>query len=469
MPGKSRAAPPRQANFWRVRRSRIQVRMSKPVSKSRRAFRLASMTASVAGRQAATRLKSAFQTAESAAKSKADTYKENGKRIAETLGDLKGAAMKIGQMASVANDLLPKEITNSLTKLQKEAPPMAYEVIAEQIEKELGCAPELLFSKFDETPFAAASIGQVHRAVTDDGREVVVKVQYPGVDASVDSDLGHLKLALRASGMVQMDRKAYHILFEEIRERLHEELDYCNEADNVRMFNQFNAKRPHIVVPDVVGERSSQRVLTLTYEPGDHLTDLDSLNYSQEARDQIGRNLWSTMLDQLFDLRAIHADPNPGNFAFRPDGTLVIYDYGCVKKLTPQFTEVYADMLWSGWVEDYDAVHTGLDQLGVLRKGGPHPGNAYYKRWRDLLYNAYDQDEFDYGKTTLHDDFLKMIPGVMKRMPSWSMPTDLIFIDRAIAGHYANLRLIRSRGPFLEMVEDALRVASPRAVREVEA
>jgi predicted unusual protein kinase regulating ubiquinone biosynthesis (AarF/ABC1/UbiB family) len=121
----------------------------------------------------------------------------SGERIAETLGELKGAAMKIGQMASIGSDILPKELSDALTKLQKEAPPMPYEVIAEQIERELGSPPELLFNAFDETPFASASIGQVHRATTDDGRDVVVKVQYPGVRSSIDSDIANVAALLR--------------------------------------------------------------------------------------------------------------------------------------------------------------------------------------------------------------------------------------------------------------------------------
>jgi predicted unusual protein kinase regulating ubiquinone biosynthesis (AarF/ABC1/UbiB family) len=436
----------------------------KPMGKGRRIVRLASLTASLAGRYAGTRVKSAFQSAEEAARSRATSYKQSGERIAETLGDLKGAAMKVGQMASVAGDILPRELSSALTKLQKGAPPVPYEVIADQIEAELGCAPELLFEHFDREPFAAASIGQVHRARVDDGREVVVKVQYPGVDSSVDSDLAHLKLALRASGLVQMDRASYNALFKEIRARLYEELDYCNEADNVRLFRKFHQDHPFVVVPDVVGERSSQRILTLTFEDGDHVNDLETRGYSQQARNQIGWNMWLMFLAQLFDLQAIHADPNPANFAFRPDGTIVMYDFGCVKKLAPEILNAYADTAYAGIEEDYDAVHDALDRLGVLRPGGPKIKHEYYKRWRDLFYLPYaEAEEFDYGAATIHDDVVKMIPGVMKRMPSFKMPVELVFIDRVIAGHYANLRVVGSRGPFLDLVTAAVEKHSPLA------
>ena len=437
---------------------------SKPPGRGARFVRLAGMTASVAGRHAAVKLRTAFQNAEEAARTRAGAYRKSGERIAETLGALKGAAMKIGQMASVAGDVLPRDLARALTTLQRDAPPMPYRVIAEQVEAELGSPPELLFQRFDPAPFAAASIGQVHRARTDDGREVVVKVQYPGVDRSVDSDLAQLRLALRASGLVHMDRRSYAALFEEIRARLHEELDYCNEADNVRTFREFHRDHPFLVIPDVVGERSSQRVLTLTYEEGDDIHDLDALGYSQEARDRIGMNLWRAMLEQIFVLKAIHADPNPANFAFRPDGTIVVYDFGCVKRIPDKVLEAYADTAYAGIVEDYAAVHEGLGRLGVLRPGGPFVGYEYYKRWRDLFYVPFSAPGgFDYGSATIHEDVVRMVPGVVRRVASFAMPVDVVFIDRMIAGHYANLRTVRSRGEFYPLLLSYLRRASPYA------
>ncbi len=430
----------------------------RPASKGRRFFRLAGMTASVASSYAATRLKSVFQSAEDAAASKLESYERSGELIAKTLGELKGAVMKVGQMASIASDILPREIAEPLRALQREAPPMDYEVIAEQIERELGSPPELLFREFSREPFAAASIGQVHRATTDDGRDVVVKVQYPGVDEAVDSDLAHLKLVLRASGLVRINKRALDALFSEVRTRLHEELDYCNEADNVRLFRDYHRERhPFLVIPEVVGERSSARVLTLTYEPGDPIDSLDA-RYDQATRDALGDNLFTMMAAQLFDLQAIHADPNPGNFAFRPDGSVVLYDYGCVKHVDDRILAAYRAAIRAGIDEDYRALERNLIELGVRDPEGPPVELEYYKPWRDLFVQPFVHDElFDYAAATLHDEVLKLVPGALKRMASFQPPVELVFIDRMIGGHYGNLRKLGARGRHWPLVEPYVR------------
>ncbi|PRP90316.1 putative protein kinase UbiB [Enhygromyxa salina] len=416
------------------------------------------MTASVAGNLAKTKVKALFQSDEDAAAARSEANRESGNLIAQTLGELKGAVMKVGQMASIAHDVLPKELSDALGKLQREAPPMDFEVIAEQIERELGSPPEVLFSKFDPEPFAAASIGQVHRATTDDGREVVVKVQYPGVDGAVDSDLAQLKIALRASGIVNIGREALNASFKEVRERLHEELDYTNEAANVRLFREFHVGRhDFMVLPEVVGERSSQRVLTLTYEPGDSLTELDDKGYTQAERDTLGRNLFHMMCSQVFEFGIIHADPNPGNFAFRRDGTIVLYDFGCAKRLELDIIVAYKDLIEQGIAEDWDAVDDALMRLEVRRPSGPRPDDSFYKGWRDTFADPFlDVAIFDYGRSTVHDEVVKLVPGSIKRMASFQPATELIFLDRTVVGHYGNMRILRSRVPSYTLLKGYL-------------
>jgi predicted unusual protein kinase regulating ubiquinone biosynthesis (AarF/ABC1/UbiB family) len=420
----------------------------RPVTRGRRLMRLAGMTARVAGGYAKARIKSVFQSDEEAERERADVNARTGELIAKTLGELKGAVMKVGQMASIARDVLPREIADALATLQREAPPMPYDVIAEQIERELGRPPEALFERFDRTPFAAASIGQVHRAQTDDGREVVVKVQYPGVDEAVDSDLAHLRLALKASGLVKIKKQALDALFEELRTRLHEELDYCNEADNVRFFHDYYEGNDKVVVPEVIGERSSQRVLTLSFEPGDHVDE--TTEYPAELRNELATTLFRTVCDQVFSLEVIHADPNPANFAFREDGRLVFYDFGCIKRLQPEIVEAYRHTIRSGLAEDYDGVETGLRRLGARNVDGPEVPASYYKMWRDIFARPFVGDvEFDYGSSTLHHDALQHVPGFLaKYLGSFQPPAELVFLDRVVVGHYGTMRRLKARAQF---------------------
>ena len=425
----------------------------RPATKGKRLMRLASMTARVATGYTASRVKAVFQSKEAAERDRARAHEQAGELIAQTLGELKGAVMKVGQMASIAGDLLPKELAEALGGLQREAPPMDFEVIAEQIERELGAAPASLFERFDETPFASASIGQVHRARTDDGREVVVKVQYPGVDEAVDSDLAHLKIALRASGLVKVKRKVLDDVFGELRARLHEELDYCNEADNVRLFADYYAEHPKVVVPRVVGERSSQRVLTLTYEPGHHISELQA--FPQALRNEIGGVLFGVLADQIFNLKILHADPNPGNLAFREDGSLVLYDFGCVKRLDPGIIQAYRDTIRAGFAEDYAGIEEGLRKLGARNLEGPEVPLDYYKPWRDIFMRPLLGDEpYDYGSSRLQQDAIKLVPGFLtKYLGSFQPPVELVFLDRVVVGTYGNLCKLGARGQYRPLLE----------------
>jgi predicted unusual protein kinase regulating ubiquinone biosynthesis (AarF/ABC1/UbiB family) len=428
----------------------------RPATKGKRLMRLASMTARVATGYTTSRVKAVFQSKEAAERDRVRTHEQAGELIAQTLGELKGAVMKVGQMASIAGDLLPKELSEALGALQREAPPMDFEVIAEQIERELGAPPPSLFQRFDVEPFASASIGQVHRARTDDGREVVVKVQYPGVDAAVDSDLAHLKLALRASGLVKVPRKVLDAVFGELRARLHEELDYCNEADNVRLFGDYYRDHPKVVVPQVVGERSSQRVLTLTYEPGHHISELEE--FPQEVRNEIGAALFRLLADQIFNLKILHADPNPGNFAFRPDGSVVLYDFGCVKRLDPGIIQAYRDTIRAGFAEDYAGVEDGLVRLGARNLEGPQVPLDYYKPWRDIFMRPLLGDEpYDFASSKLQQEAIKLVPGFLtKYLRSFQPPVELVFLDRVVLGHYGNLRKLGARGHFRPLLEPHL-------------
>ena len=430
----------------------------RPASRRQRFFKLSKMSASVAVNSARGQLKGLFQDAEGKAAQRARTDARSGELIAQTLGELKGAAMKVGQLASVARDILPPELMSSLSSLQRDAPPVPYSVIEQQIEAELGRPPGLLFDHFDPEPFAAASIGQVHRARTDDGREVVVKVQYPGVDGSVDSDLAHLKLALRASGLIASRKEALDAFFAELRDRLREETDYTNEAQNVRWFRALHADDPHLVIPEVVGERSSGRILTLTYEPGDHISEMDAAGYDQATRDLLGERLAHMIFKQIFTLHAVHADPNPANFAFRKTGEVVVYDFGCVKAFPPQVAADYRDTMLAFRDANHPATQRGLERLGLQRPGANLADQAdlYAEVRASFAPFLFEDQVFDFNRGDNHQLFTKVLLKGLKRPRQFQPSAAILFTDRAQTGMYTNLMNLRSRFNMHRIYRDEL-------------
>ncbi len=435
--------------------SKVREQTKAPASRTKRFLKLAGMTASVAGSYAANKVRRQFSEAADHQAQQSQAYSKMADQIVDTLGELKGAVMKVGQIASQTQDFLPKEFSDALQKLQKEAPPMAFSVIRQQIENELGAGPDELFADFDPEPYAAASIGQVHRAKTFEGQDVIVKVQYPGVDKSVNSDLKQLKLTLKLGGLLKLPKDSVDQLFNEIRERLNEELDYENEARNIKDFVDFHQGDSGLIIPTVVASLSSRRVLTMECVEGDHINDITEDRYSQETINLIGQRLFRTMADQLFKFQAIHGDPHAGNFAFRPDGTVIMYDFGCVKRLKPEIIDAYKKALVAGLHEDYDALDRYLIDLGVRVEGKPSVEEDYYAMWRDIFIIPFaDRDQYyDFTHANLHKKVASKASTVFKYMESFRPPVESIFIDRMIAGHYWMMKRLGVQAAFRAELE----------------
>ncbi|MCK0104693.1 AarF/ABC1/UbiB kinase family protein [Marinobacter sp. S0848L] len=429
----------------------------KPVtSRSGRFLKLAGMTASVASEYAGQKARGLFRTVDDEG-AKSESYTRMAGQIADTLGEMKGAVMKVGQIASQTQDFLPKEFSDALEKLQKEAPPMPFEVILKQVESELGKPVSELFEYLQESPYASASIGQVHRARMHDGTDVIVKVQYPGVDESCDSDLKQLRMALKLGGLLKMPKKSVDLLFGEIRERLKEELDYENEAQNLKIFGEFHKDQPWVIIPRVIDSHSTRRVLTLELVEGDHISKVTPDRYSQETLNLIGHRIFSIMADQLFRFQCIHGDPHAGNFAYRPDGTIVMYDFGCVKKLKPEIVEAYRNALISALEEDYSSLDQHLIDLGARVGSQPAIDEAYYAMWRDILIVPFVGDEpYDFAEADIHMQVAAKTSTVFKYLDSFKPPVESIFIDRMIAGHYWMLKRLGVQAAFKSELEKYL-------------
>ncbi len=287
-------------------------------------------------------------------------------QVAETLGHMKGALMKLGQMASYLDDGMPEPVRAALASLQQDAPPMAPELCAEVVRTELGTDPARAFAQWDPVPIAAASIGQVHRAVTHSGLRVAVKVQYPGVDDAIRADLTNSDLVFRVLGTMfpGLDPAP---LVQELRERLTEELDYGIEAENQRFFASAYREHPFISVPNVIDELSTARVLTTELAEGARFAEVET--WSQSERDLAGECIYRFVFASIYGLHAFNGDPHPGNYLFRPGGQVTFLDFGLVKRYQPGEVALFESLIRTLVVEhDVPAFRRMMEEHHVLRR-----------------------------------------------------------------------------------------------------
>jgi predicted unusual protein kinase regulating ubiquinone biosynthesis (AarF/ABC1/UbiB family) len=285
--------------------------------------------------------------------------------VASALGNMKGALMKIGQMASYLDDGLPEPVRVALASLQQDAPPMTPELCAQVVRAELGADPDRMFAQWDPSPIAAASIGQVHRAVAHDGRLLAVKVQYPGVDEAIRADLVNTDLLFRILGTMfpGLDPAP---LVAELRERLTEELDYGTEAANQRFFADAYRDHPFIHVPAVVDKCSTARVLTTELAVGARFAEVEG--WSQGERDRAAEAIYRFVFRSIYQLHAFNGDPHPGNYLFRPGGQVTFLDFGLVKRYTADEVALFESFIRNFVVDgDVPAFRRLMEAHDVLR------------------------------------------------------------------------------------------------------
>lgn len=416
----------------------------------RRFLKLAGMTASIAGKAVTNSIKSINSTQEQKEIARTELFEKIGAQIADTLGEMKGAAMKIGQVASQYQDLFPPEIANALKKLQRQAPAVSFSVIRGQVERELGKPLDQIFQSFEEKSFASASIGQVHRAVLPNGQPVVVKVQYPGVDESCDSDLKQLRLALKLAGVMKIDKKLQDALFNEIQESLHAELNYLQEAHNLNVFAAFhNLKDSKLIIPKVYPEYSSRRVLTLSEEKGDSVET--AAEYPIEVRNEIGTRLFHMLAQEIFILNSFHCDPHPGNFAFRPDGSVVVYDFGGIKELDQSVVKSYKALMTAAINENVPIIEKSLQELKVRNTHGQIPAD-FYIDWKNILLEPMTQP-FDFAKSTVHIKTVDQLRQSLKYWDSFMPSAETMMINRTVSGHYWNMIHLKVNDNFKPLTE----------------
>jgi predicted unusual protein kinase regulating ubiquinone biosynthesis (AarF/ABC1/UbiB family) len=339
-----------------------------PTSRVRRTATVATLAASEAVKQFGTRAANVTRGEEAADEAMSRRQLETAKQIVATLGTMKGAAMKLGQVMSfldvgLVEEKHREEFQRELAKLRDAAPTVSYKQMRRVVEDDLEEPIEELFSSFDEEPIAAASIGQVYRATLTDGREVAVKVQYPGVAAAVRADLQNLHMLMRLLKRMTpgMDVKA---IAEEIKDRIVEELDYELEAQNQRSLARIFAGHPFIVVPDVVTGMSRERVLVSEFVRGVGFEELKGR--PQAERDRVGEIVFRFFLGCLYRHRQFSGDPHPGNFLLQDDGRMAFLDFGLFKRLDPGPVELELAAQRAVAEGDAQALHELLARSGFL-------------------------------------------------------------------------------------------------------
>ncbi|HEV7585495.1 MAG TPA: AarF/ABC1/UbiB kinase family protein [Solirubrobacteraceae bacterium] len=314
-----------------------------PTSRARRTATVATLAATEAVKQFGTRAANVTRGEQASEEAMAKRQLETAKQIVAVLGTMKGAAMKLGQVMSfldvgLVSEEHRDEFQRELAKLRDAAPTVSFRQMRRVIEEDLEEPISKVFASFEEEPIAAASIGQVYRArLKDDGREVAVKVQYPGVAGAVRADLQNLEMLMRVLKRMTpgMDVKA---IAEEIKERIAEELDYELEAQNQRSLSRIFAGHPFIVVPDVISELSRERVLVSDFVSGVGFEEVKGR--SQAERDRLGEIIFRFFLGCLYRHRQFSGDPHPGNFLLQDDGRVAFLDFGLFKRMAPEPVEL---------------------------------------------------------------------------------------------------------------------------------
>jgi predicted unusual protein kinase regulating ubiquinone biosynthesis (AarF/ABC1/UbiB family) len=361
----------------------------------------------------------------------------NAKRVADQLATMRGAAMKVGQILSMdSGDFLPRELADILARLREDATYMPVDQLRLAMTEAYGEEWASLFYGFEVRPIAAASIGQVHRTVSPDGRDIVLKVQYPGVANSIDSDVDNIASLLRLSGLLP---EGFDIqpLLEDAKKQLHDEADYLKEADFLHSFGERLSGDDRFVLPEVLPELTRRNVLAMTYVPGSPIETL--AEQPREERDRVMSALLELMLLELFELRMVQTDPNFANYRYRADsGEIVLLDFGATRHFTARFVNNYRRLAAAALAGDHKRVAAAAEKLGYA------VGDAdsdYRRLILDLFLLALEplrhEGPYDFGGSDMPARMSALGEEIAAHREFWQAPpTDAVYFHRKIGGMF---------------------------------
>jgi predicted unusual protein kinase regulating ubiquinone biosynthesis (AarF/ABC1/UbiB family) len=336
--------------------------------------------------------------------SKEKLNEDNAEDIYDGLKSLKGSALKVAQMLSMEKNIMPKAYVEKFSLSQFSVPPLSAPLVRKTFKRYLGKYPEDLFDTFEAQSVNAASIGQVHKAMLG-GKKLAVKIQYPGVADSISSDLALVKPI--ASRMFNLQGKGKEKYFKEVEDKLLEETDYTLElAQSIAMVSDC-AAIPNVLFPIYYPELSSERILTMDWMEGQHLSEFTAQPFSQEAADQLSQALWDFYMFQMHRLKRVHADPHPGNFLVNDKNQLIAIDFGCIKHVPETFYVPYFELAEKENINNPEIFKQKLFELEILREDDTPDQVAFFStlfhEMLSLFTAPFQQETFDFKDTTFFD------------------------------------------------------------------
>ncbi len=432
-------------------REGIQPLNQRAVSASRvtRSLTPARLAGSAAARWATAHI--AFGEARQARKKQA--MLRTAEDVTRTMGEMKGAVMKVGQVLSLMAGVLPDEMAAQMASLQSNAPPMSYDLVRQVFDREYGAPPEAVFRKFERTPFAAASIGQVHRAELADGTRVAVKVQYPGVREAIDHDLANVGMMIKLGGLVARGLDA-GTLVKDLEAGIRAELDYMREARWQQRFYEAFEGHAFVRVPKVYHDLTRGTVLVQEYIEGKPFKHAASL--SQAERDRIGEMIYRFCFGSLYRHGLFNGDPHPGNYLLLEDGGIAFVDYGCVAEFDQKTLDGFMHLIRALNVGDIEAWRRATEDVGILLPNAPFPTDVVYDHmhwyWAPILAETVEFTPELAAEMVRRNTMTGGVGGQINR--HCNVPEGMVFLTRinfGLAGLFAGLR---ANGPWRAIVKE---------------
>ncbi|GMN11670.1 AarF/UbiB family protein [Croceitalea sp. MTPC9] len=329
---------------------------------------------------------------------KDELNEDNAGDIYDGLKSLKGSALKVAQMLSMEKNLLPNAYVEKFSLSQFSVPPLSAPLVRKTFKKYLGKYPEDIFDSFERDSVNAASIGQVHKATKGD-KKLAVKIQYPGVAESISSDLAIVKpIAIRMFNLQGKDSDKY---FKEVENKLVEETNYILELQQSKEITEACSVIPNMEFPKYYKELSSERIITMDWMKGKHLSEFAKTGFTDEVGNKLGQALWNFYMYQIHGLRKVHADPHPGNFLVSSRNTLIAIDFGCIKEIPDEFYIPYFELAKKENINNDEVFMEKLYELEILTPTDSQKEleffKALFKEMLSLFTSPFHEEEFDFG------------------------------------------------------------------------